>query len=362
MFGEVEEIALGPAQHLSTQFTSRDGWWTLFFLRSRARAREDRILRGDPTKELYEVYQMERRRRFVWKVLDNGETHELLVRGHLGALDSKGRVREEPILIATYDIDDLNAHSDEFDGYYEFLAGLRAGRSYLASGFTAKDWEVTGAERGRWTRLLTQAGIHFYAGALDRLENLEPERFWPILARRLGFGPARFETLRRSMFSGPPRARVRSRRLSANRYSHRVILDASLVLRSLQRARREESEEKRLRHLVDAIYHANLRRDHTFDPIVMASLLEAINLEELIENEEIFLQARITKPFEDEMNLPERRQVVGQLGRRKDYVDIQYGFAPFDEIELYNMLDWVHETDPDWRPHEWELRDGAPKR
>ena len=57
------------------------------------------------------------------------------------------------------------------------------------------------------------------------------------------------------------------------------------------------------------------------------------------------LLARVSKAFEDEHNLPERRDVVGRLGAEKDFKQIRYRFFPFSGIEFYNMLDWVSETE-----------------
>ena len=66
---------------------------------------------------------------------------------------------------------------------------------------------------------------------------------------------------------------------------------------------------------------------------------------ELIERDEIAIRARVSKAFDDEHNLPERRDVVGRLGREEDFEQIRYRFFPFGGIELYNMLNWVSETE-----------------
>jgi hypothetical protein len=66
---------------------------------------------------------------------------------------------------------------------------------------------------------------------------------------------------------------------------------------------------------------------------------------ELIERGEIAIEARVSKAFEDEHNLPERRDVVGRLGAEKDLDETRYRFFPFGGIELYNMLNWISESE-----------------
>ena len=57
------------------------------------------------------------------------------------------------------------------------------------------------------------------------------------------------------------------------------------------------------------------------------------------------VRARIRKAFDDQHNLPERRDVVGRLGSDDDYDPVEYRFFPFGGIDLYNMLNWVSETE-----------------
>jgi hypothetical protein len=100
-----------------------------------------------------------------------------------------------------------------------------------------------------------------------------------------------------------------------------------------------------LRLLVDAVYRSCFRSGDTFDPVILATLLEQAGMAELIERNQIAVQARVSKAFEDEQNLPERRDVVGRLGTVKDFRQVRYRFFPFGGIELYNMLNWVSETE-----------------
>ena len=100
-----------------------------------------------------------------------------------------------------------------------------------------------------------------------------------------------------------------------------------------------------MRLFVAAVYRSCFRSGDTFDPIILATLLEQSGMAELIERGEISIGARISKAFEDQHNLPERRDVVGRLGAEKDFKQIRYRFFPFGGIDLYNMLNWVNETE-----------------
>jgi hypothetical protein len=65
----------------------------------------------------------------------------------------------------------------------------------------------------------------------------------------------------------------------------------------------------------------------------------------MVANGEIAIRARISKAFEDENNMPERRDIVGHLGAPVDFEPVRYRFFPFGGIELYNMLNWVNEIE-----------------
>ncbi len=117
------------------------------------------------------------------------------------------------------------------------------------------------------------------------------------------------------------------------------------VLKTLARARNAGSEAERLRLLVEAVYRSCFKTGDTFNPVILATLLEQSGVDELIERDEIAINARVSKAFEDENNLPERMDVVGGLGAETDFEPTRYRFFPFNGIELYNMLNWVSESE-----------------
>jgi hypothetical protein len=126
--------------------------------------------------------------------------------------------------------------------------------------------------------------------------------------------------------------------------SHRQVIRRSVgVLETLERARRAPSDHERLRLLVLALYRANFRRGDTFDPVILTTLIEEIDVSQLVEQRELFVEGRIYKAFEDQSNLPERMDIVGRLGEESSFPGTQYRFFPFDGVELYEMLDWVRE-------------------
>jgi hypothetical protein len=124
-----------------------------------------------------------------------------------------------------------------------------------------------------------------------------------------------------------------------------VIRHARAVLAGLDRAAAARDEADRLRELVTAVYRGTLRYGDTFDPVILATLLEEVGVEELAERGELVVRSRIFTAFEDQSNLPERRAVVGHLGGDRFFEPVAYRLFPFDAIELYGMLDWVNETE-----------------
>jgi hypothetical protein len=345
-FREAGKILLADRRRASSDFRSREVWWNLLFATWRSRASEEKITlmdaAGRPTRE---ERQAERRKRFTWSFLDNGETHEFRVTGFLGAVDASGGVREKPIVVISYSVDDLNTHSDEFDSYYDLLKGIGAGQTYLAEEFEAADWEVSGEPGGRWTRLQTEGVVHLHTEALARLTRLDEAEYWRLLAKNLGMSERDLERHRALVRPSTSKDTLVARRSLAGRPIRSVIRRSLTVLDKLEKAHEAASEAERLRLLVEAVYRSSFRSGGTFNPVILATLLEQSGVAELIERDEIAIKARVSKAFEDEHNLPERRDVVGRLGREKDFAQIRYRFFPFGGIELYNMLNWVSETE-----------------
>jgi hypothetical protein len=345
-FRGLEKILLGAPRKASSDFKSREAWWDLIFASWRSRSSEEKITLMDGAGHpVHEERQAERRKEFSWSFLDNGETQEFRVTGFLGAADGRGGAREEPIVVAAYAVDDLNTHSDEFDSYYDLLEGIGAGQTYLAEEFEAADWEVSGKPGGRWTRLLTEGTIHLYEGALERLMQFDEEAYWRLLAGALGLSERELARHRALVRPSPSKDTLVARRSLSGRRTRWVIRRSLAVLDKLAKARNAASEEERLRLFVDAVYRSCFKSGDTFDPVILATLLEQSGVAELIERNEIAIEARVSKAFEDEHNLPERRDVVGRLGSEKDFKQIRYRFFPFGGIEFYNMLSWVSETE-----------------
>jgi hypothetical protein len=53
------------------------------------------------------------------------------------------------------------------------------------------------------------------------------------------------------------------------------------------------------------------------------------------------VRGSIGRALDDEMNLPERRRVVGERGDPAQLQETNYRFFPLSGIDLYNMLDWM---------------------
>jgi len=335
------EIASGPPLEASLDFSHRNWRLTIIFAEARYRRSEDRITRIDPLGDASRVeYRVERRRRTSWTFLDNGEAHAFRVSGFLGASGSSGAVVE-----ADFFVEDRNTHSDEFDRYYAFLQGLGAGRPYLAGAFRARDWEVGGEPGGGWTRLLVKGRVLFTSDALERLQGLDEEGYWGRLASHFDVAEIEVQRLRARLENGTAKERMKERRAFADRRLRAAILRSRQIFSLLDDANRARDEEERLRHLVDAVYIVGQRRGATFDPTLMATFLEHAGIDELAERGDLLVEARIGRAFDDENNLPERRDVVGRLGRTNDFEPIDYTFFPFDAVDLYNMLNWARETE-----------------
>jgi hypothetical protein len=345
-FPDVERILLKDPRQAVSDFSSKEVWWNLLFANWRQRSSDEVVtLTDDAGTRLREERQTERRNRFSWSFLDNGETQEFRVTGFLGAVDRDGRTLEEPVVVVHYSIDDLNTHSDEFDSYYSLLEQLGSGQRYLAEDFEATDWEVTGRPEGRWTRLLTEGKVRLYGDALDSLLRMQEAGYWRRLAANLDMSADELARHRELTRPSASKDTLVARRSPAGRPIRSVIRRSNRVLKLLAEARSAETEADRMRLVVEALYRSSYRRGDTFNPVILSTLLEQSGAAELIARGQLGVDARVTKAFEDEQNLPEDRDVVGRLGPEPKLEEVRYRFFPFTGIELYNMLNWVSETE-----------------
>jgi hypothetical protein len=343
-YSNIETIARDGPDLMTSVFDVTQSRLNLYFLNSLFRERQDRIVIAESDgRARREEFQVERRRMFRWTFLDNGEVQMLRVNGGLGALDEDGRPSQEPFVVVRYSIDDRNTHSDELNHYYGLLASLKARDSILPEGFDASDWEVSGKNSGRWTRVLVNARVALYSEALERLVAMDQDAFWVRLAQRLEIGMPQLERLRRDIRSPSPANRNRARLSPLGRRAHAPVHRSVRVLRELRRARTAETAEARLHSLVRAVDTANFRLSSTYDATVLATLLEQIDAAELAERGQIAIRSRIGKAFDDENNFPERREIVGALGKEREYRSIDFPLFPSESGELYNSLDWAAE-------------------
>ena len=105
-----------------------------------------------------------------------------------------------------------------------------------------------------------------------------------------------------------------------------------------------------------AIERANFRYGHTFDARVVTALHRGIGFEELLERDAIFATGSIGRVLDQEINLPERRTVVGERGKPDELRETKYRFFPTNGLDLYHMLDWMRADAADERTNEHRLQ------
>lgn len=345
-FTEAAKIVSSPERKASSEFHTREAWWNLLVANWRSRIRDETIVVKDALGEIvHEEHQSERRRRLGWSFFDNGETQEFRVTGFVGADDPVGATLEEPVVVVEISIDDLNTHSDEFESYFRMLERMGSGQHYLAAEFDPADWEVTGAPDGRWTRMRTDGSIQLYYEALRRLMSVDETAFWNLLASNLGMSPRELTRHRELTYPSVSKDDLVARRSPKGRLTRSIIRRARATLAILRESAAGESNLERMSLLVEALYRSVFKNGQTYDPVILATLIEQSGVAEMIEDEEIAIKARISKAFEDENNMPERRDIVGHLGAAADFEPTRYRFFPFGGVEFYNMLNWVNEIE-----------------
>jgi hypothetical protein len=169
--------------------------------------------------------------------------------------------------------------------------------------------------------------------------------FWNLLASNLGMSPR--ELTRQREFARPSVSKddLVARRSLKGRLTRSIIRRSRATLEILRRSAAGESNRERMSLVVEALYRSNFKHGQAYDPVILATLLEQGGAAEMIENGEIAIEARVSKAFEDENNMPERRNIVGHLGAPADFEPVRYRFFPFSGVDFYNMLNWVNEIE-----------------
>lgn len=334
---EIERIAAGPAVGLHATTRETDGWIGLFIASLEGDSRREHVREQTATGEtVRSEWRDERRFEASWSFLGNGErqTYEVLAwHGGKGA--------QPPGLRLRWQADDLNTHSEELDRYYGFLRGLAPGNDLLVGDFVASDWEVSGDRYGRWTRMKTSAALHLRAGALDDLCEVDDARFAAALAGELGLTTTEFDRRRAMLEQADLKRRLVARRRLVSREGD-VIRRGHCLLRGLSRSCEHGDAQRRLGGQAAALFAASPRRGPTFDPAIVGALLTALDLDRLAGEGALLLEGRLHKDPEDEQNLPERRDLVGRIGKlRAGLEPTQYRLFPRDGIEQWQQLDWL---------------------
>ena len=250
----------------------------------------------------------------------------------------------DPRVLVRWHIDDFNTHSDELDAYHRFLEQL-GGRDFVAPDFVARDWEVTGAPDGLWGRMQATAELHLREEALEALCAVDEDAVYETLRSELDIAPSSLGRVRRGLAAPSAKVRRRARTLLPGR-AQRILTRAHATLTTLRRACAEEDPERRLSGMVKALYGAHSSTGKAFDAAVPAALLTAIDKEALAKKGDLLLEGRIYKFVENAPNLPERRDLVGRVGKKKRRVKLRdYRLFPFDTYEQWAALDWLHDAE-----------------
>jgi hypothetical protein len=143
------------------------------------------------------------------------------------------------------------------------------------------------------------------------------------------------------MRSGRSKRSLQIRRTIPSLRIKKAIHRSFSTLAHLRRAKRSDDQVDRLKHLVRMVYASGMKTGGSFDSLVIGTLLREAGAAELLRRGQLGVDVQITKAFEDENNLPKRRNVIGKLGAEDDLPNQDYRFFPFTNLDNYNRLDWV---------------------
>jgi hypothetical protein len=339
---QLAEIARGGARQLDASFRRSEGWLGAIVASIRSRTRDERVTeRGADGKVIRSTFQTEHRRRAKWTLLDNGERYNLRAIGTLD-LEAIGRGKDgDPRIKIAWHTNDHNTHSIEMDAYHRFLVRLGGKRDFVARDFRAADWEVSGGLRGRWGGALVSAELHLREDALEALCAVREDIVYEHLRADLGADKVRIMRVVRDLSANSPKVRKRARTRLIGREKRNVLRTHS-SLRRLRRACAQSDAEDRLAGMVEVLFDATTADFRGFDPGVVVALLESAGFDELVKKGELVLEGRIYRSPDASRNLPERRDLVGRIGKRSRRIELRdYRLFPFDGYEQWAALDWL---------------------
>jgi len=338
---EVERIAAAPVRPLEADLKDSRFWVGLFFASFDERSRATATREGE-----VDQWDYDRSQTSTWSFIDNGEEFIRAVRARLEG--------DRGVVHLRWFIDDLNTGSDELDRYYEAIRAFAPASEFVAPGFVARDWEVSAEVDGRWTRMKTSIDLHLHPEALKRLCRLDADAVFGALASGLDADAVEVERARARLATRDLKRRSIERRRLLSRTPDRVRR-ASSVLRQVGGACARPPGPARLQALADALFAATRGSAVVFDPAVLAAVLEAAGRDELADQGALLLEARLHKAFEDEHNLPERRDLVGRIGKRSRRIPGSlFPLLPDAGVEHWKQLDWVRAAEArasdEWTP------------
>ncbi|MCP5057434.1 MAG: hypothetical protein GY937_12015 [bacterium] len=331
-FGALE--TLRSPLPLSSAFDRAVRWFRvpLFFGRGSSWRRE-RVAVHDPSSPgtvRETLHQLRRDASGYWAFLDWGEDFRHVIRSTFTAGGTKRELT--PAIVSTYYQRDRDTYDAELgDAYLGFIDGLaRRDEPTLRPSLHSYN--------GRWGDLEVKVRIGYSRKAVERLGELDLERFWTDLAAALGIHRGELEGHRASLAGRGPR-RFRGRyRLPARLLP--PILRAERVVERIAAAREADDPEVRLRLLTESLGEASYRRGGGYDPTLLVVLHQQLG------RKQVSIDATIQPPPFEENRLIGRtpirihtRKEPRALAREPLDLDPQCAPAVWEMLETFPTWD-----------------------
>jgi hypothetical protein len=267
-----------------------------------------------------------------WSFFDNGERHRVRI-GAVAPIDPDTEAIETHAIEATYVIHDLNTHSDELgEGYVRFVNALATGGEEDPEDrlieFSPEDHSVNHL----WGDLVARVQLGFGRTAIERLRAIEPDIWWPAIAKTLGLRISDLDHYRR-------RLNVKGKRRQGSRLSvpARIripLLRSQRLVAALERARQGDEPSDSMVGVIDALRYASYRRGAGYDPRILGTLIG------LIGAEHVSIRAQIAPPGFRENRLVGKMDLVAQNGVKPvEPYRPPLIFDPWGPDQVYRMLD-----------------------
>ncbi len=283
----------------------------------------------DPDNLLeYEKLQLQSLRQLSWNLFDNGEAHDIEVTfsSKVKASETKdgGKELDSPWIHLSFQHSDKNTRNFELEkGYINFVNGCANNDKFI--NFTPSLHTVNKL----WGHIFVFVDVFYYEDAIYELLSLNRNKFWDALAESMGITRGELDNARKA-YVYKMRNKVPRFMAGINARMFSILHHAYIFLTNVKKAKRSNDPIEQMKYLVKGLRHIVWKYGASYQPMIMSALNKVVG------KDKFYMKAVITMPSDSEKKLPDRKDIMNEMGVKKDMDDNFIIFNATDTLDLYH--------------------------